>query len=289
MSDATAINWSEGESAALAEVENFLPEQPSEGVVLQATGISVAFGGVQALQEVTISVPARSFVGLIGPNGSGKTTLFNVMNGFTTPDSGRLEAFGLDITKKDPWDRAKLGISRTFQANHISPDLTVRDNILTGAFLHIPGGVVTSVLRLPRVRKGVAQAARMTTATARLLGLEPYLDVRAGSLPFGAQRRTEIARCLVSGPRLLLLDEPSAGMDATEAQQLIALVKHLHDSLGLAVCLVEHFIRMVFENCDLIHVLARGELLISGTSEEVAANSMVQQAYLGTTAGGTDA
>lgn len=285
----TSIKWDEGSAAALHEVEQFLPEQPTEGNVFEARNVSISFGGVQALDDVSISIPARTFVGLIGPNGSGKTTMFNLINGFATPDSGTLTAFGQDITRKQPWDRAKLGISRTFQANHISPDLTVRDNIITGAFLHIPGGVVTSVLRLPNVRRGTARAERMTRATARLLGLEPYLEVRAGALPFGAQRRTEIARCLISAPRLLLLDEPSAGMDAQEAQQLILLVRQLHEDLGLAVCLVEHFIRMVFENCDLIHVLARGRHLISGTAPVVAADPGVQQAYLGTATGGTNA
>jgi ABC-type branched-subunit amino acid transport system ATPase component len=281
VSDVVDMVWTEGEASALEAVEKALPEQPREGIVLQATGVSVAFGGVRALRDVTVDIPARTFVGLIGPNGSGKTTLFNIINGFTVADSGRVEAFGHDVTREHPWNRAKIGISRTFQANHISPELTVRDNIMTGAYLSIGGGVLASVLQTPRVRAGTAQAEKLATATARLLGLEPYLEVRAGSLSFGGQRRTEIARCLMGGPRLLLLDEPSAGMDANEAQHLIGLVKRLHNDLGLAVCLVEHFIRMVFDNCSLIHVLARGEHLISGSGQQVAADPSVQAAYLG--------
>jgi ABC-type branched-subunit amino acid transport system ATPase component len=289
MSDIDEVTWTEGEAAAIEVVERTLPEQPQDGFVLRAEAVSVAFGGVRALNKVTIDIPARTFVGLIGPNGSGKTTMFNVLNGFQMADSGRVEAFGRDVTRMQPWDRAKLGVSRTFQANHISPELTVRDNIMTGAYLKVDGGVLASVLRLPRVRSTTRAAEALTVATAKLLGLEPYLDVRAGSLSFGAQRRTEIARCLISGPRVLLLDEPSAGMDANEAQHLIGLVKRLHNDLGLAVCLVEHFIRMVFENCDLIHVLARGEHLITGSSSVVAADPGVQAAYLGVASGSSDA
>lgn len=289
MIDQIDVEWTEGEASALEMVERALPDQPEDGVVIQATGVSVAFGGVHALRDVTIDIPARTFVGLIGPNGSGKTTLFDIVNGFTVADSGRIEALGRDVTRDHPWNRAKIGIGRTFQANHISPELTVRDNILTGAYLKIGGGILASVLQLGRVRAGTTRAENLTVAAARLLGLEPYLDVRAGSLSFGAQRRTEIARCLVGGPRVLLLDEPSAGMDAHEAQHLITLVRRLHNDLGLAVCLVEHFIRMVFDNCSLIHVLARGEHLISGSGQEVAADPAVQAAYLGISAEVSDA
>jgi branched-chain amino acid transport system ATP-binding protein len=275
------VDWSEGELAALERVESFLPEQVREGSVLLATDIHKRFGGVYALKGASIEVPAHSFVGLIGPNGSGKSTLFDVLNGFTTPDQGTVEAFGEDVTGKHAWDRAKLGMSRTFQANHIDLDLTVLDNLLAGAYLNVRGGVIASVFGFPKVRADQRQATEVARAIARLLDLEPVLEVRAGSLNFGAQRRIEIGRSIMSRPRLLLLDEPSAGMDAVEAQHLLMLVKRLQTDLGLAVLLIEHFVRMVLDNCTWVHAIASGEVIAAGPPEMVAANEAVQTAYLG--------
>jgi ABC-type branched-subunit amino acid transport system ATPase component len=275
------LDWSEGELAALETVEDFLPEQVREGTVLRATDIHKRFGGVYALQGASIEVPAHSFVGLIGPNGSGKSTLFDVLNGFTPPEAGTVEAFGLDVTRKHAWDRAKLGMSRTFQANHIDLDLTVLDNLLAGAYLNVRGGVVASVLAFPAVRADQRRAADVARAVARLLDLEAVLEVRAGSLNFGAQRRIEIGRSLMSRPRLLLLDEPSAGMDAVEAQHLLMLVKRLQTDLGLAVLLIEHFVRMVLDNCGWVHAIAGGQVIAAGPPEVVAASEAVQIAYLG--------
>jgi ABC-type branched-subunit amino acid transport system ATPase component len=280
----TTADWTEGELAALETVEAFLPEQVREGTVLRATDIHKRFGGVQALRGASIEVPAHSFVGLIGPNGSGKSTLFDVLNGFTTPDQGTVEAFGQDVTRKQAWDRAKLGMSRTFQANHIDLDLTVLDNLLAGAYLNVRGGVVASVLGLPAVRADQRRANEVARAVARLLDLEPLLEVRAGSLNFGAQRRIEIGRSLMSRPRLLLLDEPSAGMDATEASHLLMLVKRLQTDLGLAVLLIEHFVRMVLDNCGSVTAIAAGQVIASGPPEVVAASEAVQTAYLGVSA-----
>jgi ABC-type branched-subunit amino acid transport system ATPase component len=275
------LDWSEGELAALETVEDFLPEQVREGTVLRATDIHKRFGGVYALKGASIEVPAHSFVGLIGPNGSGKSTLFDVLNGFTTPDQGTVEAFGQDVTRKHAWDRAKLGMSRTFQANHIDLDLSVIDNLLAGAYLNVRGGVLASVLGFPGVRADQREAGDVARAVARLLDLEPVLEVRAGSLNFGAQRRIEIGRSLMSRPRLLLLDEPSAGMDAVEAQHLLMLVKRLQTDLGLAVLLIEHFVRMVLDNCGWVHAIAAGQVIAAGPPEAVAANEAVQIAYLG--------
>src|SRR5258706_3433816 len=275
------LDWSEGELAALETVEDFLPEQVREGTVLRATDIQKRFGGVYALQGASMEVPAHSFVGLIGPNGSGKSTLFDVLNGFTPPEAGTVEAFGLDVTRKHAWDRAKLGMSRTFQANHIDLDLTVLDNLLAGAYLNVRGGVVASVLAFPAVRADQRRADEVARAVARLLDLEPVLDVRAGSLNFGAQRRIEIGRSLMSRPRLLLLDEPSAGMDAVEAQHLLMLVKRLQTDLGLAVLLIEHFVRMVLDNCGWVHAIAGGQVIAAGPPDVVAASEAVQIAYLG--------
>ena len=173
--------WTEGEAAALEVIERQLPEQVREGLVLEVVDVSVRFGGVQALRAVSLSVPAKGFVGLIGPNGSGKTTLFDVINGFTTADGGRVVAFGQPIDRLRPWDRARLGLCRTFQANHISPELTVSDNLLAGSFLNVRGGVVRSVLPSRAVRGDRTRAVELAGAVARLLGLEEVAEVRAGA------------------------------------------------------------------------------------------------------------
>jgi ABC-type branched-subunit amino acid transport system ATPase component len=273
--------WTEGDSAALEVVESYLPEQVKEGIVLSADDIHVSFGGVHALRGAAIEIPAHSFVGLIGPNGSGKSTFFNVLNGFQRSRQGRVEAFGRDVTTMHPWNRAKLGMSRTFQANHIDLSISVYENLLAGAFLNIRGGVFASVLQLPSVRADQKLAGHVARAVAKLLGLEQVTDVRAGSLDFGAQRRIEIGRSLMSRPRLLLLDEPSAGLDADEGQHLIRLVRRLQQDLGLAVLLIEHYVRMVLENCETVHVLVQGQVIAAGPPEQIRTDAAVQSAYLG--------
>ncbi|MGH9002472.1 MAG: ABC transporter ATP-binding protein [Acidimicrobiia bacterium] len=272
----------EGQEAALEAFSNFIPEQSYDGVPLVGRDISKAFGGIRALREVPfIEVPAHSFVGLIGPNGAGKSTLFNVLNGFTTPDTGEIVLFGQDVTRRQPWDRAKLGMSRTFQANHIDLNLTTFDNLLSGAYQLIRGGLFAATFR-SRKNYNDEQAARLAArAVARLLDLEPVSGVMARSLDFAAQRRIEIGRSLMSGPRLLLLDEPTAGVDAHEAKELVALVKRMQVDLGLAVLLIEHYVQAVMENSNPIYVLDQGTLIASGTPAEVANDPKVRASYLG--------
>ncbi len=273
--------WEEGQLAALEVVEAALPPPVAEGMVLEAEDIHVSFGGVRALRGASLRIPAGNIVGLIGPNGSGKSTLFDVINGFTVPDSGRVRAFGEDITNMNPWNRARLGMCRTFQANHIDPNLTVFENLITGAFLSIGGGVLTSVFQFPKPRRDQQQAAELTRAVARLMGLEKVLDVRAGVLSFGGQRRAEIGRSIMSRPRLLLLDEPSAGMDSHEASDLLRLVTRLQSDLGFAVCLIEHFVRIVFDHCAIVYALAEGQVIAEGTPDEVSNSRAAQEHYLG--------
>ena len=276
-----AETWGEGQLAALEVVEAALPAPVTEGMVLEAEDIHVSFGGVRALRGVSLRIPAGNVVGLIGPNGSGKSTLFDVINGFTVPDSGRVRAFGEDITDLHPWHRARLGMCRTFQANHIDPNLTVFENLITGAFLSIGGGVLTSVFQFPKPRRDQQKAAELTRAVARLIDLEKVLDVRAGVLSFGGQRRAEIGRSIMSRPRLLLLDEPSAGMDSHEASDLLRLVTRLQSDLGFAVCLIEHFVRIVFDNCAIVYALAEGQVIAEGTPDEVSNSAAAQEHYLG--------
>jgi len=269
------------ESRALETLEAYLPAPSDVEVALSAQDISVSFGGLRALTGVSITVPSRHVVGLIGPNGAGKSTLFDVVNGLRTPDEGRVDLFGEDITHTSAWDRAKLGLSRTFQANRVSAELSVIDNLLAGAHQMIPGGVAASILGLGGVRAGERRARAAAGAVVELLDLSEVGNEPVASLDFGKQRRVEIGRSLMSGPRLLLLDEPAAGLDAEEAAHLFGLVRCLEGDLGLTVLLVEHYVRAVLENCDLVYVLNEGRLIAAGSPAEIAVDPEVRAAYLG--------
>jgi ABC-type branched-subunit amino acid transport system ATPase component len=268
-------------SAALETLEAYLPEPPAAGTALSAEHISLAFGGLQALDDVSITVPTRQLVGLIGPNGAGKSTLFDVINGLRRPDGGEVALFGRPITGTNPWDRAKLGLSRTFQSNRVSLELSVLDNLLAGAHQMIPGSLVGTLLGLPGARGGERRARQVARAVAELLDIADVGDEAVGSLDFGTQRRVEIGRSLMSAPRVLLLDEPAAGLDSTEAAHLFALIRRLEADLGLTVLLVEHYVKAVLENCDLVYVLNEGRLIAAGAPDEIVAHPEVRAAYLG--------
>jgi ABC-type branched-subunit amino acid transport system ATPase component/ABC-type branched-subunit amino acid transport system permease subunit len=277
----TAAAMDEAYTRALEVLEAYLPQRADVGDVLVAEDISVAFGGLKALSDVSVTVPARQLVGLIGPNGAGKSTLFDVLNGLRVPDSGTVTLFGQDVSKATPWNRAALGVSRTFQSSRVNLELTVADNLMAGAYLMIPGNAVEAVAGLPRARAGERQAQEVARAVAELLDVADDWDELVRNLDFGAQRRVEIGRSLMSGPRLLLLDEPAAGLDATEARALFSLIRRLADDLGLTVLLVEHYVKAVLENCDLVYVLARGQIIAAGSPDDVAADPQVRSVYLG--------
>jgi branched-chain amino acid transport system ATP-binding protein len=249
----------ERRAAALEILEEHLPEQVTTGAVLEADGVSKAFGGLQALSDVTLAVGAAQTTGLIGPNGAGKSTMFDVLNGFTIPDRGVVTAFGKVVTQAPPWKRAKLGMCRTFQA----------------------GGLLRTALRTPKAHASERSARAAASAVAHLLDLEPFMSVRAGVLDFGSQRRIEIGRSLLGGARILLLDEATAGLDAVEAHGLLSLVKQLQIDLGLAVLIIEHHVRSVMNMCDQIYVLDQGKLICSGPPSVVRADPQVREAYLG--------
>ena len=271
----------ERHARALAVLEEYLPERSDVGDVLVANDVSIAFGGLQALSDVSLTVPTRKLVGLIGPNGAGKSTLFDILNGLRQPDSGSVLLFGQDVSQAPPWDRAALGLSRTFQSSRVNLDLTVGENLMAGAYLMIPGNVAEAVAGMPRARTGERKAQEAARAVAELLDVAGDWDEFVRNLDFGAQRRVEIGRSLLSGPRLLLLDEPAAGLDASEAKALFALIRQLEQDLGLTVLLVEHYVKAVLENCDLIYVLARGRIIAAGSADEITADPEVRAVYLG--------
>lgn len=275
------LQWSEGQLAALEVLEDHLPEQVRSGAVLEAIGISKAFGGLQALGDAGLTIEAAQTTGLIGPNGAGKSTFFDCVTGFTAPDTGSVHAFGHDVTTRSPWKRAQIGMARTFQANHIAPGLSVEENLLIGAHLTLSGGLVQNTLRVGRSYRHERTTRGLAKAVARLLDMDRYLGVRAGVLDFGAQRRIEIGRALLGPARIILLDEPTAGVDAVEAARLLGLIKQLQVDLGLAVLIIEHHVRSVLRMCDQIYVLERGQMIFSGAPDEVRKNERVRAAYLG--------
>lgn len=278
---ATPQDVDPGREDAIRVLEAYLPGQSHGGVAVEASAIDVRFGGVRALRGASIRVEAGSFTGLIGPNGAGKSTLFDVLNGFTRPQRGTVTLFGRDVTQAGPADRARLGMSRTFQANHIDPFISVRDNLIAGGYLSIRGGVLATTLRFRTSWADEQRVADVAVAVARALHIDQLLDETAGNLDFGAQRRIEIGRSLMSGPRVLLLDEPAAGIDATEARSLMSLVKDLQVRLGLTVVLIEHHVQSVLDNCDVIYALDQGSIIASGPPEVIAVDDEVRRAYLG--------
>ena len=267
---------------ALDLLENWLPARPDTDVAIAATNIEVLHGSVKALRGASITVPAGSMCGLLGPNGAGKTTLFDVISGLRRPNAGTVSLFGTDVTATTGWDRAKLGMCRTFQTTRVMDDLTVADNLLAGVYQRIHANTALFLLGHPKAWRELRSAEDVAFAAAQLLNIDRYWNERVATLEFSARRRTEIGRCLLTAPRLLLLDEPAAGLDPASSAALFALIKQLHEDLGLTVLLVEHYVKAVLDSCDLVYVLAEGNILASGTPNTVANDPEVRNRYLGT-------
>ena len=253
-------------------------EQPA---VLEAEGIVVRFGGLLAVDDVSLAVHEREIVGLIGPNGAGKTTAFNAIAGLNQPAAGRVRLFGQDVTDLSVVARAQSGVGRTFQLLQVFPQLTVFDNVLIGTHVLNPTGALSHLLVTGRAIHAEAEACDRVRLAIELLGLEAYAERPAGGLPFGILRLIEIARAIVTGAPLLMLDEPASGLDNSETEDLAALLRELRARLGLSILIIEHDVRMVVSLCDHIYVLNQGRLLAHGTPAEVSRHPEVVAAYLG--------
>lgn len=249
--------------------------------LLQTTDVGKHFGGVTALTGLNLTVAAGDLLGLIGPNGAGKTTAFNVITGVLRPSEGRIALNGQDITSAPPERRARLGMVRTFQNIRLFDDLTVRENVMAGAHAALGPSLVASVLGLPNARGAERRIRAVADAMIVRTGLEAFAGRTAAALSYGDRRRVEIARALAGGPRLLLLDEPAAGMNDGEKRALSDLIASLNQDDGLTIVLVEHNIRMVSALCRRLVVMNKGEVIAEGETSEVLTRSEVQDIYLG--------
>ena len=248
--------------------------------ILTATGIGISFGGVKAIDGVGFSVNAGQIFSIIGPNGAGKTTLFNVISGLYRADQGKVVLGGEDVTGLPPDNLAARGLSRTFQNLQIFQRMTAAENVMVGRHLRERCNLFADLFRLPSVTQQNADTREAALKLLDDVGLRASADVLAGSLSYGACKRLEIARALAAEPKVLLLDEPAAGCNSVETDEVDELIRKVAAS-GIAVVLVEHDMKLVMNISDRILVLNRGKSLVEGTPHEVRNNSAVLEAYLG--------
>lgn len=251
------------------------------GYILEAKGITKKFGGLMALKDVDLYVEEGSIVGLIGPNGAGKTTLFNVITGVYSPESGKIFFMGKDITGLKPNKITELGIARTFQNIRLFSNMSVLENVLVGEHCRLHTSLISAIIRGKRTLEEELTAYKNAINLLKDLELLGKEDFYAKHLPYGEQRRLELARALATQPRLLLLDEPTAGMNPEETTRIMRLIQRLRDQFNLTIIIIEHDMRVIMDICDNVVVLDYGEKIAEGTPSQIQNNQRVIEAYLG--------
>lgn len=258
-----------------------MSENTKQAPILEVEDLGIDFGGLTAVNDLNLNIYPNEIVGLIGPNGAGKTTVFNMLTKVYQPTRGTIRLMGKDTAGMSTIDVNRAGIARTFQNIRLFMNISVLDNVLTGMHNDISYGSLSAILRLPKYYREEKEKTEKAMELLRIFDLDRKADLIAGNLPYGEQRRLEIARALATRPKLLLLDEPAAGMNPQETEDLMKTIRFVRDHFQIAVLLIEHDMKLVMGICERITVLNFGMMLTQGTPEEIRSNPEVVKAYLG--------